>query len=172
MLKVIGIILILAGCSAMGIYYAYLVNERYANSERVKKALICLRGEIRFGHTPLPEALESVANHSNGIIKRFFWGTAAELKKGTARPFVQIWEEQVAHCFTGNSLHSEIITEMKELGQTLGFLDREMQVNTLNLYLERVEVLLERQNREKREKIRLYQLLGVMGGVFLTILII
>jgi stage III sporulation protein AB len=156
----------------MGFYYSYLVKERFLNSERIRKALICLRGEIQFGRTPMPEALSSVARHTTGNISEFFYEVSRELRSGRGSSFAVIWQEKTERYLEGKCIQKEDVTELKELGQTLGYLDSVMQVNTLNLYLERMQETLIRQNKEKQDKVRLYNLLGIIGGIMITIIII
>lgn len=172
MIKLLGILFVLCGSTSLGFYYSYLVKERYANSERIRKALICLRGEIQFARTPMPEALASVARHTSGSISTFFSEVSKELQCGRGSPFSVIWAEKLELHMNGSNIQREDITELKDLGQTLGYLDAEMQVNTVNLYLERMQESLVKQNEEKRDKVRLYNLLGIVGGIFITIIIV
>ncbi len=129
----------------MGLYQSYLVRLRYDNLKAVKKNLICLRGEIEYGRTPLPEAF-------------------AELG--------QMWEETMKRVFPNKSLTEGDRRDWLELGQTIGYLDSEMQINTLNLYMERIQHSLDVQREEKKVKVRLYNVLGVMTGAFITIMIL
>ncbi len=171
MIRLMGMILVLCGSTALGLYYSNRVSERFHNSERIRKALICLRGEIQFGRTPMPEALSSAARHTVGNISTFFYEVSEELRSGRGSTFAVIWVEKLQRHLSGKNIQEEDIAELKELGQTLGYLDGEMQVNTLNLYLERMQETLVRQNKEKQNKIRLYNLLGIVGGIMITIVV-
>ena len=61
---------------------------------------------------------------------------------------------------------------LQNLGDHLGFLDRETQERTLLLYLEQVDAQLEVLREHRQERCRLYTSLGVMGGLFLAVILI
>ena len=62
--------------------------------------------------------------------------------------------------------------ESDTLGSELGTIDIEMQVKTLDLYLEQMEQKMEDMRTEQKERIRLYQCVGVTGGIFLAIILL
>ena len=55
------------------------------------------------------------------------------------------------------------------LGEHLGYLDVDMQERTLKLYLEQLDLTIDYLRQNQREKCRLYTSLGIMGGMFLVI---
>lgn len=61
---------------------------------------------------------------------------------------------------------------LESLGEHLGFLDRETQERTLLLYLEQVDSELLVLREHKQERCRLYTSLGVMGGLFLAVILV
>ena len=54
-------------------------------------------------------------------------------------------------------------------GEHLGYLDVDMQERTLKLYLEQLDLTIDYLRQNQREKCRLYTSLGIMGGMFLVI---
>lgn len=58
------------------------------------------------------------------------------------------------------------------LGEHLGFLDRETQERTLLLYLEQVDAELGVLREHRQERCRLYTSLGIMGGLFLAVILV
>ena len=61
---------------------------------------------------------------------------------------------------------------MIHFGENLGYLDKEMQLATIDLYLATIETEIEEAVRTVKEKTYLYNSLGVMAGIFLTIILI
>lgn len=174
MLKWIGVICVLAGCIGLGVYQSYLVKLRLENLADLKRSLICLRGEIEFGRTPLPEAFSCLGRRSHGDVSVFFQKLSRKLIPGTTQgnSMAELWEEAAKETFVSKTLAAKDFKEWLELGQTIGYLDSKMQVDTINLYIERLEQSLETGREEKSAKVRLYNLLGVMAGVFITIMIL
>ena len=60
--------------------------------------------------------------------------------------------------------------ELKEFGEHLGYLDLEMQERTIALYLEQLEMAIEFYRDHEREQTKLCTSLGLMGGLFLSIM--
>ena len=61
---------------------------------------------------------------------------------------------------------------LETVGEHLRFLDRETQERTLLLYLEQVDTELEVLREHRQERCRLYTSLGVMGGLFLAVILV
>ena len=66
-------------------------------------------------------------------------------------------------------LEKEDKEKLLSLGGQLGYLDTQMQERTLLLYLEQLELSISGLRGEIREKCRLSTALGVMGSLFLVI---
>ena len=58
---------------------------------------------------------------------------------------------------------------LAEALEHLGYLDVDMQERTLKLYLEQLDLTIDYLRQNQREKCRLYTSLGIMGGMFLVI---
>mgnify|MGYP002572722270 CR=1 FL=1 len=69
-------------------------------------------------------------------------------------------------------LEKEDREKLLSLGGQLGYLDTQMQERTLLLYLEQLELSVSRLRGEIREKCRLSTVLGVMGSLFLVIVML
>ena len=67
------------------------------------------------------------------------------------------------------ALTEEDLEQLAGLGEHLGYLDVDMQERTLGLYLEQLDISIEYLRTNQREKCRLYTSLGIMGGMFLVI---
>ena len=51
-------------------------------------------------------------------------------------------------------------------------MDKEMQLSTIDLYLEHLELEIDEGNNNMNTNSRLYKCLGIMGGVLVTLIII
>lgn len=61
---------------------------------------------------------------------------------------------------------------LKEVGARLGNLDLKMQIRSLELYEEKVEESLRQIQKQMYTKMRLYYLMGIMGGILTVVLLI
>jgi stage III sporulation protein AB len=57
-------------------------------------------------------------------------------------------------------------------GENLGYLDKEMQMNTFDLYISQLEEEITDLSKSVKEKAYLYNSLGIMAGIFITIIMI
>ena len=83
-----------------------------------------------------------------------------------------IWEEETRRYLAETGIPQDIMESLIRLGSELGTIDIEMQVRTLDLYLEQMEQKMEDMRTEQKERIRLYQCVGVTGGIFLAIILL
>ena len=58
------------------------------------------------------------------------------------------------------------------LGEVLGYLDTEMQLSAIGLYQEQLEQGIAEAQEQMEGRQKLYQSLGIAGGVFLVILLL
>ena len=93
-----------------------------------------------------------------------------ENRQGTS--LAGIWEEETRTHLPVIGIPQDMLESLIRLGGELGTIDIEMQVRTLDLYLEQMEQKMEDMRTEQKEKIRLYQCIGVTGGVFLAVILL
>ena len=79
--------------------------------------------------------------------------------------------KEIKEQLKGTALTKEDKEEFARFGESLGYLDVEMQKNAMKLYLKELEQKIEYLQKEIPQKRKLYQSLGVMGGIFLLILL-
>ena len=140
----------------------------------MRKNMLLLKGEIRYSQSTLNEAFLHIAEKNTGCYQKFFSHVSYEMEQFRGETFYEIWKRQLGEDLAEekSGLQKEDIKQLMILGETLGFLDKEMQLNTLDLYLETVEGEIQHLFEDMPEKIRLYQVFGITGGIFLSILML
>lgn len=170
-MKVVGMCLVLLGCVGIGFYYRIREVFRYRNLQELLKAMVILRGEIASMHTPLPDALLQSAKRTKGIAAEFFSAVAGELEEGGGELCV-MWQNKLRDCVPVMQLREEDRRELEALGETLGYLDVEMQIQSIELYRRRLEYSIKGMEKESDKRCRLYPVLGTVAGIVLCILIV
>ena len=69
-------------------------------------------------------------------------------------------------------LRKEEIRIIKDFGIHLGTTDRETQLKNIDECVNEMEVCILNLKREKKEKCKLYKMLGVLSGVFISIILL
>ena len=169
-MRIAGMMMILFGCMGAGIWYSQIYIRKWHNLQNCQKAVMILRNEIIYGRTPLPVAFAQMAGRTSGSISEFFDTVSQRLEEGGGR-LEDIWTVSLQEILTAREMRQEDLRELAGLGNTLGYLDAQMQIQALELYEKRLEGSLQMWEREKEKKARLYPVLGIVGGALICLLI-
>lgn len=170
MLKLLGAALLVGGPSWLGLALAADLRRRPRELQQIQTALHVLRTEIDWGATPLPQALARASECCGKPVGRLFMSAARGLSAGDGRAAGEVWGAAVARVYPELALAPVDREILMALGACLGASHREDQLRHLGLCLERLS-LAEKEARERAEiNARLWQHLGVLGGLILALL--
>jgi stage III sporulation protein AB len=156
----------------MGFYCSNELKSRISDLKELRKLILLLRGDIRYANTPLPEAICSIAKRHEGGFEDFFTKISERLSAHSGNTFSQIWKEAVETELLRTSLNKKDKSALVNFGDNLGYLDKEMQMNTLELFLTQLEDEIAELSKTAKEKSYLYNTLGIMAGIFISIILI
>ncbi len=171
-LKIIGCVLIITSSTGMGWYFSGELKNRISDLKELKKLLFLLRGDIRYANTPLPEAVQALSIRHNGKFKQFLTVIANRLFELGGVSFCNIWKEAVEKELENTSLSKKDLIGLSQFGENLGYLDKDMQINTLDLYISQLEEEINDLSQNVKQKSYLYNSLGIMGGIFIIIVML
>lgn len=170
-MKWIGMSLIFIGCVGMGLWYRSSYIRKWKNLVEIKKSLVILKGEISYGRTPLPDAFFRMANKTKGVVSAFYRSLAEGLEEGKG-DMELLWKHFLEQCISEGEMRVNDRKELEQLGSTLGYLDADMQLQTLGLYERQLEQSIHFYERESENRTRLYPILGTIGGILICIIMI
>ncbi len=170
MIKLTGMVLLIVSCGLLGLYKSLEFSERVNSLTNLKWCFLMIRGDIRYQSAPLPETFYRLSKKMEKRYGTIFCTLSEILRKKQGESFQtiwnEVWEQQEKQLF----LQKEDIEVLKSFGESFGYLDREMQMNTLEYLLLQLEEQIKDAQIKKKEGQKLYQTLGVMGGFFLAII--
>lgn len=172
MLKAVGAAMILISTAGIGASLSGDLKRHYMELRILKQLFYMLRGEIKYTRTPLPEAFAHISARLPEPFCTFLQKTAQEMENLGGRAFEELWREQIRRELSRTHLTREDKERLEDLGEVLGYLDFEMQLSSIELYLEQLELGIRNSQETIAPKQKLYQSLGVAGGVFLVILLV
>lgn len=172
MIKLVGALLVISSSTMLGFYFSNELKTRIHNLKELKKLLILLRGDIEFAKTPLPEAVQTLSKRHDGTFKKFLENISKQLMELKGETFASIWKQGVKEDLLHTSLAKEDYVLLDQLGESIGYLDKSMQINTLDLYLEQIDGTINELSKGVKERTHLYNSLGIMGGIFITIILL
>ena len=170
-IKFLGMIFVLLGSFGIGIFYRIRYGNRLHNMQDCERALLILQGEMEYGHTPLMEACEEVSVRIGGIVGSFFAQIAKKLNTHEGA-LETIWCQTARKVLTKSQMEKEEREEWEKLGGTLGYLDLEMQVSTIQIYVRRLKLRMEQTEKESHERLRMYPVIGAFSGVLICLLLV
>ncbi len=171
-LKIIGCILVIASSAGMGFYFSGELRNRTQDLKELKKLVGLLKGDIRYASTPLPEAIGAIARRHTGNYSRFLNDVSTKLQELSGQTFSDVWKAATEKELANTSLSKKDKLQLARFGENLGYLDKDMQMNTFELYLTQLEEEITELTKTAKEKTYLYNTLGIMAGIFITIIMI
>lgn len=171
MLKVIGICLLAAGCGGIGFYESMELTRHEELLKQVRQMMILLKGEIRYGNSSLCDVFEKLSERLGGELGKFLKEMAVQIQRQKRVCFSEIFSMSVKKTGICRKMTAVENVLFLELGNFLGNSDRETQLRQIELYEKELEMCLEELCRQLPQKKKLYQNLGVLGGIFLAILL-
>jgi len=167
-----GAVLVILGSTGVGFYYSSMLSERTNELNNLKKIIIMLRGEINYNHSTISESLSVIAKRTKPPFDIFLQETADKLREMPGETIGSIWKEMIKIHLQGTSLKDKDIERLALLGDDLGYLDKKMQLSTLDLYSEHLEQQIQDSLTDYNKNSRLYRCLGIMGGILITLVIV
>ncbi len=172
MLKIAGCFLVIYASfmigHAVGQYHGRMVREL----EEILLFIRIIKGQIAYAGTELPELMADSADRLNGTVKIWVSDMASQLENTGDRSFFDIWDRSMVILRDLSALKSDMLDDVDRLGRILGDMDVEAQLSRMELV---ENILKDRYEREKSRDsgiCRLSNSLGILGGVFVVIMLV
>ncbi|MCL2198998.1 MAG: stage III sporulation protein AB [Defluviitaleaceae bacterium] len=168
-IRIIGILLVMAGSVGLGIFFAAKESFRVQDLLEFKKALLILSSEIEYMRSTLTEACANIAKRTSGGVSHVFQSFAESLKDHDGETAYRLWLTSIQN--DKIFLAPEDKTVIEDFGKTLGYLDKEMQKNAIEYtvtYIDEKTTALQKQSDKNK---RMYHSLGVIGGLLITVVL-
>lgn len=170
--KGLGCLLIVAGSTGIGIYKAGEMTKRIEALKELQRLFLILKNEIRYMVTPVPDAMGHVADRCSGDYSQFFRSVELALYEKNGRSLGDIWQENVNEHLDKGILKEQDIRLICEIGSNIGYLDKEMQLSAMELYMGNLETMIEYLTIHTPGKKRVQKCLWAFGGFLLVIILI
>lgn len=172
MLKLTGSILVICATTLYGMRRAQGLREQYLHMEYLQQLFFRIQSEIRYARNPMSEIMEQVGATAREPYKKWFLELGNMFKKREGGAFAELWKTSIDKYLKEVPLPENERRRLVELGDRMGLMDIEMQVKTLELYLEQLSVSIKESREGVGTKVRLCHCLGAMSGIMLVILLL
>ena len=167
-LKLIGAILVLAGCGGYGILLAMTHRREVAALHQLTDVMEKMICELEYRLTPLPDLCRFGAEQTQGAVKSFFLALAGALDRQVS-PDVGVCT--IVALKETTSLPNHAAAQLQALGQTLGRFNLDGQLTSLERCKQSCLGQLEVLEHQQTQRLRSYQTLGFCAGAALAILL-
>lgn len=168
MWKWIGAILIIAGCGTVGFSTAWSHRREERLLRNMKGALDFIACELQYRLTPLPELCRLISAEQKNLVGQVFLRLSQELESQIL-PDV---EACMNNCLEKEELPKRLEEGLKLLGQNLGRFDLDGQLKGIEMVRNYCDRELEFLGKNREERLRSYQTLGLCAGAALAILFV
>lgn len=172
MLKLFGIILVIFSCTAMGWNQSMAIEKRLRQLREIEKLVHLMLGEITYRKEALPDVLLHTSRKAASPFDVFFREAAQQASLYQGECFSGIFRKQAEEYLKNSNLTAKELEEFIQLGEYLGWLDIEMQKNTMTLYLEQLKGDILTLSGEIPVRQKMCRSMGVMAGIFLAIILL
>ncbi len=169
MVKLMGAVLVAAGCGWLGFQGAEGLRRRVRALRDMAGGLLLLERELELGAPPLPGLMDGLSARACGPAKALFEGCRVGLERLSEEPFALLWRRLIQE---QSALGEEGRGALLPLGEVLGRYDSQAQLESVSAARRQLEELAARCEAEGRRQGRVYQALGLCSGVFLVILLL
>ena len=159
-IKIIGAICVMTGCGGAGLAMGVSWKRRYVQLGQMQRSLRMLHGEIRYTGAELPEAIDQIALRQEKPFSDFYHGLSEQMRRMDGQSLKTLWQTK------------EDKQIFLESGSQLGYLDRQMQLSSLEACMAQIEDNQNMIRKNMKEKQKLSVALGLLSGFFIIILLI
>ena len=170
MIRLVGALLTAAGGAFWGFAAARRLRRRARVLRQLAGAMEQMEREISFRLTPLPEVFAALSQEYSGPVGALFAGCVQEMDGLDRQPMAKLWRQALAEAPL--DLDGRGLRALEELGEVLGRYDGDSLCIALKQACGELIAAAEEAEREREQKERMEQILGLTAGALLVILLV
>lgn len=163
-------VLCVGSAGALGMLKGERIRRRIQALGQLIRFMEHVARELEFGREPLPEIFEKMARRSKIPLQTFLQQTAKDLQADTVY-ISEIFSRNTKTYLTGWDLDRADLQLFEQFGRELGYPDRQLQIHTVESYLQELERRRDELQKEYPKASRLFRTLGFSAGVLAAVLL-
>lgn len=165
MQRFIGSICIVLACTGIGFKKVSDLKQHVNELEQLKMIFTMIQSEMKYMKVPCDELFEKVCHKVNGVYASWLQGMVIKLRSREEGCFQVLWQKSISEYLEDAMLTKEEKYDLEQLGKEFAYEE------ALELYLEKINFSIEKAHEEFQNNKKVYQSIGVLGGVFLVIIL-
>lgn len=172
MQRVIGSVLVIAATSGIGFLYSKELQNYLEKLLYIRHLIYLLKGELEYSVAPIGEVFGRISERVKQPYKKWLKAMEKQVENREADEFFTIWMHSIDQYLSELNLKPSHLIQLKELGCYLGQNHTVVESRSLQLYIERLELEIEKMREGIEAKRRIGSCLGVMVGIFLVVILL
>lgn len=170
MFKIAGILLLMTGCTGLGINKVIEEKRRIHGLREIRRMVIRIQNEMIYGKRTLPEICLLFADCMEEPFKGAFLNIFNRLEENDGCVLENIWKEKLGRCMSDMPLKEDEKEVLLMLPVHPATLDETMQAVNIGQSLDLIEERIRKAEAGYENKSRVIMSISVMAGIFLVIL--
>ena len=172
MLRLVGVLLLMAGSIGLG----WSIKEKWKASLEVlyqmRQIFEMLQNEIAYSRASLPEACGRIGGRVEEPYRGAFISIRHEMLANRGLPFFTIWKEEMEECMKKLPVAGTDRKVFLDFGSCIGYLDGEMQAEAVEQHIHKLNISIEKMEKDMWNKYKVIMSLSIMGGLMLAIMLL
>lgn len=171
-MKLIGISLILLGCTISGFIVDGWEKKRIKELENFVYIFELLKRDIDYQLTPLREACKSVIRFASGEVGQVFENFEKQMAEKNSWNIEEMWQKAIDDQKQNLYLKEEDYNVLNGFGKACGYLDKEMQEKNIEMVIAALKTSTAEAKRHYDKNTKLNKYLGFFIGACISIFLI
>ena len=170
--KIVGSIIVIGGCYLYGQLLCVRLVKRLSVLKDLHKLGRIFKASVRYSSSDIDEVFEDIKSKVSSEVEGFLEVILEGIKSKKVTDISKIWNEAITLKLKDYYLSNEEKTIIKRFGDTIGILDKQMQIESADLFLYEMDEKIKALTEEIGVKDKLYKSISIVVGIFIVLLII
>lgn len=172
MLKLIGVFTTILASAAIGDVAARDIEASYEELCYLRRVVLIIQSEMTYARTALSGIFRNISEEVREPYASLFREVSCDIENHQRKSFAFIWKEQIDRQLSHTNLQKKEKDRLMEMGKYLGEADLQMQLRLMDGYLEQLEWSICDLRNEMDNRKRLCRSIGLIGGIFISVLLV
>lgn len=172
MLQMLGIVLVIGSCTALGLSARQRLVRRVRALTQFLRAFDLILTEMRANQTPLPQLIDRLCGEELGEVRRFFVSLQKRMQRQSEFSFSHHWQAAARDLAEPLGLGREEVEALRHAALYLGRYQAEQQIDGLQYTRAQLEGICKEARQALQTKGNLYRTCGIAAGVALVLMML
>lgn len=172
MLKLTGAILIIAGTAGLGLSCRQDLQNRLYHTKLIHTILELLESEISYSKASLPEACRMISHRMDEPYATGLYKVWEIMNSNQGLTFALVWKQEMGKCIREVSIGNMEKEIFLNFAEGNGYADNQMQLKILEKCRKTLDQAINVQEERMENKSKVVMSMGLIGGLFLTIVLL